>query len=74
MLPQVQNHQAEFKPQEIANLLWALVKLVEHEVLTPEQASEAVMALLPQVQNHQAEFIPTACRQPAVGAGETGGA
>ena len=54
----MQNHQAKFKPQEIANLLWALAKLVEHEVLTPEQASEAVTALLPQVQNHQAEFIP----------------
>ena len=54
----MQNHQAEFRPQEIANLLWALAKLVEREVLTPEQASEAVTALLPQVQNHQAEFRP----------------
>ena len=49
---------SEFTPQGIANLLWALAKLVEREVLTPEQASEAVTALLPQVQNHQAEFKP----------------
>ena len=58
LLPQVQNHWGEFTPQGIANLLWALAKLVEREVLTPEQASEAVTALLPQVQNHQVEFNP----------------
>ena len=74
LLLQVQNHQAEFKPQEIVNLLWALAKLVERKVLTPEQASEAVTALLPQVQNHWGEFTPQGIRQPAVGAGETGGA
>ena len=47
-----------FDGQAISNLLWALTKLVEREVLTPEQASEAVTALLPQVQNHWGEFTP----------------
>ena len=56
LLPQVQNHQADFIPQHVANQLWALAKLVEREVHTPEQASPAVTALLPQVQHHQAEF------------------
>ena len=50
--------QYSFDGQAISNLLWALAKLVEREVLTPEQASEAVTALLLQVQNHQAEFKP----------------
>ena len=58
LLPQVQHHQAKFKPQGVANQLWALAKLVEREVLTLKQVSPAVTALLPQVQNHQAEFIP----------------
>ena len=60
LLPQVQNHQIEFKPQGIASQLWALAKLVERKVITPKQASLAVTALLPQVQNHQAEFNPQA--------------
>ena len=42
LLPQVQNHQADFIPQHVANQLWALAKLVEGEVLTPEQASLTV--------------------------------
>ena len=58
LLPQVQNHQADFIPQHVANQLWALAKLVEREVHTPEQANPAVTALLPQVLKHQAEFNP----------------
>ena len=58
LLPPVQHHQAEFKPQEIANQLWALAKLVEREILTLEQAAPAVTALLSQVQYHQTKFKP----------------
>ena len=60
LLPQVQNHQAEFNPQAVANQLWALAKLVEREVFTLKQASPAMTALLPLVQEHQAEFKPQA--------------
>ena len=73
LLPQVEEHQAKFNPQEIANQLWALAKLVERGVLMLEQASPAVTALLQQVEEHQAKFNRSGNRQPAVGAGETGG-
>ena len=61
---QVASHQAGFKPQEIANLLWALAKLVENGLLQLDQgglANGAVTALLPQVvqvASHQAGFTP----------------
>ena len=64
---QVESHQAGFKPQGIANLLWALAKLVENGMLKLDQgglANGALTALLPQVvqmaqvESHQAGFIP----------------
>ena len=64
---QVASHQAGFKPQEIANLLWALAKLVENGQLQLDQgglANRTLTALLPQVvqvaqvESHQAGFIP----------------
>ena len=61
---QVASHQAGFKPQEIANLLWALAKLVENGLLKLDQgglANRALTALLPQVvqvASHQAGFTP----------------
>ena len=58
LLLQVQEHQAKFNPQEIANQLWALAKLVENEIFTPEQTSPALIALLQQAQKHQAKFKP----------------
>ena len=57
---QVASHQAGFKPQEIAILLWALAKLVENGLQLDQGglANEAVTALLPQVASHQAGFKP----------------
>ena len=52
--------QTTFDAWAVSNQLWALAKLVERKVITPEQASPAVTALLPQVQHHQAEFNPQA--------------
>ena len=52
--------QASFDAWAVSNQLWALAKLVERKVITPERVSPAVTALLPQVQNHQAEFNPQA--------------
>ena len=50
----------QFKPQEIANLLWALAKLVDNGRLQlgimDGPASQAVTALLPQVESHQSDF------------------
>ena len=52
--------QASFDAWAVSNQLWGLAKLVERKVITPEQVSPAVTALLPQVQNHQTEFNPQA--------------
>ena len=58
LLPQVNAQRANFKPQEIANLLWATAKLVEHgQPLTPEFKG-AVAVLLPRVNAQRANFIP----------------
>ena len=50
LLPQVQSHQDGFISQGVSNLLWALAKLVENELLQLDQdglANQAVTALLP---------------------------
>ena len=56
--------QTSLDARAVSNQLWSLAKLVERKVLTPQQASPAVTALLPQVQNHQAEFNPQAVVTP----------
>ncbi|WP_422450761.1 MULTISPECIES: hypothetical protein [unclassified Endozoicomonas] len=58
--------------QGVANLLWAMAKLVDkrHE-LTPG-LKKAVAALLPHVNAKKKPIYSSAYRQPAVGHGETG--
>ena len=58
LLPRVVNPPEPFNSQHVSNLMWALAKLVEREVLTPEKASEGVMVLLSQVQKLWSEFKP----------------
>ena len=47
--PTVNAQKAHFKPQEIANLLWAMAKLVDNGQEQTPELKEAVAALLPQV-------------------------
>ncbi|MBO9481352.1 RAP domain-containing protein, partial [Salinisphaera sp. G21_0] len=49
---------ADFKPQGIANLLWAMAKLVDNGQEQTPEFNEAVVALLPHVNAQKDQFIP----------------
>ncbi|MGI2030749.1 hypothetical protein, partial [Endozoicomonas acroporae] len=49
LLPDVNAHKAHFKPQEIANLLWAMAKLVNNGQEQTPEFNEAMASLLPLV-------------------------
>uniref|UniRef100_UPI0013D760DF RAP domain-containing protein n=1 Tax=Endozoicomonas acroporae TaxID=1701104 RepID=UPI0013D760DF len=57
LLPRVNTEKAHFKPQEIANLLWAMAKLVGNGEWTSE-LNEAVATLLRHVNTQKANFNP----------------
>ncbi|WP_163372694.1 RAP domain-containing protein, partial [Endozoicomonas acroporae] len=50
--------EANFNPQEIANLLWAMAKLVDNGQEQTPEFKEAVAALLPHVNAQKANFKP----------------
>ncbi|WP_422468507.1 RAP domain-containing protein, partial [Endozoicomonas sp. ALC013] len=56
LLPHVNAQQANFNPQEIANLLWAMTKLVDNGQEQTPELKEAVAALLPHVNAQKDQF------------------
>uniref|UniRef100_UPI0013D6949F RAP domain-containing protein n=1 Tax=Endozoicomonas acroporae TaxID=1701104 RepID=UPI0013D6949F len=58
LLPHVNGQKADFNPQEIANLLWAMAKLVDNGQEQTPELNEAVAALLPHVSAQKANFTP----------------
>ncbi|WBA79341.1 RAP domain-containing protein [Endozoicomonas sp. GU-1] len=60
LLPQVNPEKANFKPQEIANLLWAMAKLLDNGKDRTPELKEAVAALLPHVNAQKDNFTPQA--------------
>ncbi|WBA84037.1 DUF1601 domain-containing protein [Endozoicomonas sp. GU-1] len=57
LLPHVQTQEEQFNPQQIANLLWAMAKLVDNGEWTPDLKA-AVATLLTHVNAYQANFKP----------------
>ncbi len=60
LLPLVNSQKANFTPQGIANLLWAMAKLVDNGQKQTPGLNEAVAALLPHVNAQKANFTPQA--------------
>ncbi|MBO9495634.1 DUF1601 domain-containing protein, partial [Thalassotalea sp. G20_0] len=58
LLPHVNAQKANFKPQEIGNLLWAMAKLVDNGQERTPELNEAVAELLPYVNTQKYQFIP----------------
>ena len=58
LLPHVNTQKAQFKPLEIANLLWAMAKLAHNGQEQTPGLKEAVGALLPHVRAQKANFKP----------------
>ncbi|MBO9496068.1 hypothetical protein J7438_18560, partial [Thalassotalea sp. G20_0] len=58
LLPHVNDLRATFKPQEIANLLWAMAKLAHNGQEQIPALNNAVVALLPHVKIQKDQFIP----------------
>uniref|UniRef100_UPI0013D3B8DD RAP domain-containing protein n=1 Tax=Endozoicomonas acroporae TaxID=1701104 RepID=UPI0013D3B8DD len=58
LLPHVNAQKANFKPQEISNLLWAMAKLVDSGLEKTPELKDAVAALLPHVNAQKDQFIP----------------
>ncbi len=58
LLPFVHIQKANFNPQEIANLLWAMAKLVDNGQEQTPGFNEAVTALMPLVNGQKANFKP----------------
>ncbi|MBO9484769.1 RAP domain-containing protein, partial [Salinisphaera sp. G21_0] len=60
VLLQVNPEKADFKPQEIANLLWAMAILLNNGQNRTPKLKEAVAALLPHVNAQKDNFTPQA--------------
>ncbi|WP_422491620.1 RAP domain-containing protein, partial [Endozoicomonas sp. ALE010] len=58
LLPQVNAQKANYKPQEISNLLWAMAKLVDSGLERTPGLNKAVAVLLPQVNAQKANYKP----------------
>ncbi|WP_422469023.1 RAP domain-containing protein, partial [Endozoicomonas sp. ALC013] len=58
LLPFVHIQKANFNPQETANLLWAMAKLVDNGQEQTPEVNEAVTALMPLVNGQKANFTP----------------
>ncbi|WP_163373152.1 RAP domain-containing protein, partial [Endozoicomonas acroporae] len=58
LLPHVNAQKDQFIPQHIANLLWAMAKLVDNGQEQTPELNEAVAALLPRVNAQKDQFNP----------------
>ncbi|WBA79282.1 RAP domain-containing protein [Endozoicomonas sp. GU-1] len=58
LLPLVNRQKADFNPQEISNLLWAMAKLVDNGLERTPGLKEALAALLPLVNAQTTTFKP----------------
>ncbi|MGI2030683.1 hypothetical protein, partial [Endozoicomonas acroporae] len=58
LLPHVHLQKANFKPKEIANLLWAMAKLMDNGQEQTPGLNESIAMLLPHVNAQKDQFIP----------------